>query len=170
MQIVLTSADLVSMPVDCVVNAANQWLQGGGGVDGAIHRAAGPELAEAGRRHVEELGPLLTGQVFVSDGHDLPARWVLHTVGPIWTEHAPGEADRLLGDCYRNCLDEAERLGAASLVFPNISTGVYGFPKERALEVVAGVLFESERDLEIRFSLFDPENRRLYEAHPTLGQ
>lgn len=157
------------MAVDAVVNAANPWLQGGGGVDGAIHRAAGPELAEAGRRHVQERGPLPIGQVFVSDGFALPARWVLHTVGPIWSDHTREEADGLLGDCYRNCLDEAERLGAASVAFPNISTGAYGFPKEGALSVVAGVLAEGCRDLEVRFSLFDDENRALYLAHPTLG-
>lgn len=123
-------------------------------------------MAEAGRQHVDANGPLPTGQVFVSDGYELPARWVLHTVGPIWPEHTPEEADRLLADCYRNCLDEAELLGAASIVFPNISTGVYGFPKDRAVDVAATVLGERPRDLEVRFSLFDPENRRLYGSHP----
>lgn len=170
MRIRLTSEDITTLEVDAVVNAANGRLQGGGGVDGALHRAAGPELAEAGRAHVDQHGPLPAGEVFVSGGYRLPARWVLHTVGPVWNADRPDEMDSLLAACYRRCLDAAERLGARTIAFPNISTGVFGYPKERAVDVVAGVLADHDRDLdEIVFCLFDAENRALYDAHPAFA-
>jgi O-acetyl-ADP-ribose deacetylase (regulator of RNase III) len=170
MRIRLTSEDITTLGVDAVVNAANGRLQGGGGVDGALHRAAGPQLAGAGRAHVERHGPLPVGEVFVSDGYRLPARWVLHTVGPVWDADRPEEMRSRLAACYRGCLDAAERIGARTVAFPNISTGVFGYPKGRAVDVVAGVIEERDRDLdEVVFCLFDPENRALYEAHPAFA-
>jgi len=161
MRITVTDADITRLDVDVVVNAANGSLQGGGGVDGAIHRAAGPGLAAWGRRWVEEHGPLATGEVVVCDAFGLPARQLIQTVGPVWAEHQPREADRLLAACYRNALGAAA--GAGSIAFPNISTGIFGFPKERAADVVAAVMAEDWDVDEVVFVAFDPENRALYE-------
>ena len=123
-------ADITTLEVDAIVNAANSALRGGGGVDGAIHRAAGPELVRASRA----LAPCPPGEARTTPAFDLdpPVRFVIHTVGPIWREHEPEEADRLLASCYRASLAEADRVGARSIAFPAISTGVYGFPPERA--------------------------------------
>lgn len=170
MRLRLSDEDITTIEVDAVVNAANPYLQGGGGVDGALHAAAGPGLAEAGRAHVAEHGPLPTGEVFVSDGYDLPQRWVIHTVGPVWDAARAPEMDRLLAACYRNALDAAVAVGARSVAFPNISTGIYGFPRDRAVDVVAGVVGAREHDIdEVVFVLFDPENRRLYHGHPAFA-
>lgn len=170
MRVRLTDEDITTVDVDALVNAANASLQGGGGVDGAIHAAAGPRLAQAGREHVADHGPLPTGQVFVSDAFDLPQRWIIHTVGPVWDADRPAEMDRLLAACYRHALEAAVSVGARSVALPNISTGIYGFPKERAVDVVAAVVTETDRDLdEVVFVLFDPENRRLYEEHPAFA-
>ena len=151
--------DITTEAVDVVVNAANTSLLGGGGVDGAIHRAAGPELLEACRA----LGGCPTGDAKATPGYRLPARWVIHTVGPVWQGGASGEP-ALLASCYRRSLELADELGARSIAFPAISTGVYGYPAEDAATVAVEAIRSTPTDVElVRLIAFNEPTLRLYQ-------
>ena len=161
-RLVAVQADITRLRVDAIVNAANSSLLGGGGVDGAIHRAAGPELLDECRR----LGGCPTGEARATSGHRLPARWVIHTVGPVWYSQQPAEADRLLAACYMNSLALASELGAQTVAFPAISTGIFGFPAERAtsvaVEAVRRCLEETDLPEQVTFACFDATMLGLY--------
>lgn len=151
--------DITTLEVDAIVNAANSSLLGGGGVDGAIHLAAGPGLLEACR----PLGGCETGDAKTTPGFGLPARWVIHTVGPVWAGGETGEREQL-ASCYRRSLEEAVRVGARTVAFPAISTGVYGYPKELAADVAVSTLRSLELDVdEVVLVAFDRETGRLYD-------
>ncbi len=155
-------ADITTLAVDAIVNAANTSLLGGGGVDGAIHRAAGPGLLAECRA----LGGCRTGEAKLTGGYELPARHVIHTVGPVWRGGSRGE-EKLLGDCYRNALAIAHQHKFRTVAFPCISTGVYGYPSGAAAEVaiaaVTGFIAETGYSGEIIFCCFSAENFENYE-------
>jgi len=155
----LVEGDITALDIDAIVNAANKSLLGGGGVDGAIHRAAGPELRAA----CAKLGGCETGEAKITPGFRLPARYVIHTVGPVWGGGERGE-DRLLADCYRNSLALAHRHGLASIAYPAISTGAYGFPPNRAariaLRTVLAALEDAAAIERVIFCCFGSESLR----------
>ena len=157
--LVLVLGDITEQDVDAIVNAANSSLLGGGGVDGAIHRAAGPALLE----HCRSLGGCDTGEARITPGFDLAARWVIHAVGPIWRGGDAGEA-ALLASCYRASLDRADGVGAATVAFPAISTGVYRYPVEEATRIaLATVSTTPTMVAEVRFVAFDEATHEVYE-------
>jgi O-acetyl-ADP-ribose deacetylase (regulator of RNase III) len=153
--------DITVLDVDVIVNAANNSLLGGGGVDGAIHRAAGPKLLEECRK----LGGCATGEAKVTSGCNLKAEWIVHTVGPVFRDGNHGE-DRLLKACYRNCLLLAKRLNASSIAFPAISTGAYHFPIENACRIalreIQQFLEENEKPNKVVLVCFDSQTYRHY--------
>lgn len=167
-EITVVTGDITTLEVDAVVNAANPGLRGGGGVDGAIHRAAGPSLAEECRAVMAHRAPLAPGEVVATPAGDLPARFVLHAVGPVWGADPPHVQDEQLADCYRRGVALAGHLGCRSVAFPNISTGVYGFPKDRAAPVAVAALREAlatrPEVAEVVLACFDEENERLTRA------
>ncbi len=153
--------DITEQAVDAIVNAANATLLGGGGVDGAIHRAAGPELLVECRT----LGGCPTGEARITGGYRLAADYVIHTVGPVWQGGHDGEPG-LLADCYRNSLTLAERHNVQSIAFPAISTGVYGYPLEPATTIAVAEIrsFACDHVRTVRFVCFDETTRKVYEA------
>jgi O-acetyl-ADP-ribose deacetylase (regulator of RNase III) len=152
-------ADITTLDVDVIVNAANESLLGGGGVDGAIHSAAGPELLTFCRT----LDGCPTGQAKISPGFDLSARWIAHAVGPIWHGGDNGEAD-LLASCYRESLALADEVNATSIAFPAISTGVYGYPPEPAARIAVKTVHSATTDIEqVIFCCFDSQTLAVYE-------
>ena len=165
MELTLLRGDITTVAVDAIVNAANSSLLGGGGVDGAIHRAGGPAILEECR----SIGGCETGDAVVTTAGRLPARHVIHTVGPVWSAHRPDEADRLLASCYRRSLEAADGLHLESVAFPNISTGVYGSPKPRAADVAVSTVqsFSPVSVTSVVFVVFDEENEQLYRARLT---
>jgi O-acetyl-ADP-ribose deacetylase (regulator of RNase III) len=169
-KIEVIQGDITRLDVDAIVNAANSSLLGGGGVDGAIHRAAGPDLlAEcmsiAESRRGLPGGPCPTGEAVITGAGRLPGKRVIHTVGPVWQGGGRGEAE-LLASCYRNSLARAEEAGLVSVAFPNISTGVYGYPKKAAAEIAIKTVREcvakSAAIERVIFVCFDRENYALY--------
>ena len=163
MLITLKRGDITRIPCDAVVNAANSSLLGGGGVDGAIHRAGGPEILSACREIRAARGGCPTGEAVVTPAGNLPARFVIHTVGPVWQGGTADEAE-LLAACYRNALLRAEELQLRTVAFPNISTGVYGYPKRRAAAIAVDTVRAGTGGAveEVIFVCFDEENLRIY--------
>lgn len=158
--------DITRLHADAIVNAANTMLQGGGGVDGAIHRTAGPELHDACKRILRELGPCPNGEVRLTQAGNLDAQYVIHAVGPIWHGGANNE-NQILASCYKKALELSEKYNMQSIAFPNISTGVFGFPKDKAVQIVHTTITEMLPTLkslkEIIFCCFDEENYELYQ-------
>ncbi len=164
-RISLVRGDITKLEVDAIVNAANSSLMGGGGVDGAIHRAGGPQILAECREIVARQGRCATGEAVISSGGNLPAKFVIHTVGPIWRGGSNNEP-QFLQNAYLNSLKLAAKNGIQTIAFPNISTGVYGYPKDKAakiaVETVKKYLADHLQISQVYFVCFDTENYNLY--------
>ena len=164
----LIKGDITKIKVDAIVNAANSSLLGGGGVDGAIHRAGGPAILEECRAIRAKQGGCPTGEAVITTAGKLPAKYVIHTVGPVWFNGNKGERE-LLASCYRNSLQLAVENGVKSIAFPNISTGIYHFPKPEAAEIAIETVqrfLANDKSLEnVFFVCFDDENFTLYKMN-----
>jgi len=166
-RIELIRGDITQQKTDAIVNAANTSLMGGGGVDGAIHRAGGPAILEECRMIVDKQGGCATGEAVITTGGNLPAKYVIHTVGPVWSGGKKDEAS-LLANCYKNSLQLAIDHKLISIAFPNISTGIYGYPKKEAAEIAIGTVIDflkTHSSIEkLLFVCFDEENYLIYES------
>jgi len=162
----LKKGDITKLEVDAIINAANTSLLGGGGVDGAIHRAGGPAILEECKRIRAKQGGCKVGKAVMTTAGDLPAKFVIHTVGPVWNGGKSNE-EVLLASAYRSSLALALEHKLSSIAFPNISTGIYRFPKERAAEIAVSTVKEflstNNAAIEVTFVCFDDENYRIYE-------
>jgi len=151
--LIITQGDITTFSGDAIVNAANSSLLGGGGVDGAIHRAAGPELV----KECATLGRCKTGDAKITKGYNLKAKYIIHTVGPIYSIHRSDECKMLLESCYKKSLELAEQNNCKSVAFPLISAGIYGYPKKEALDVAVDMIRNYGQNLEVQIILFDKE-------------
>lgn len=163
MNIELIKGDITKIHTDAIVNAANSSLLGGGGVDGAIHRAGGKQILEECILIRNRQGKCNTGQAVLTSAGNLPAKYVIHTLGPVWNDNEE-ESSELLSNCYKNSLQLAESFGIKTVAFPNISTGIYRFPKERAGKIAVETVrnFQSEIIEKVIFVCFDDENEMIY--------
>jgi len=165
-RILLLKGDITRLKADAIVNAANSSLMGGGGVDGAIHRAGGPAILEECRKIIARQGSCQPGEAVITTGGKLPARFVIHTEGPVWNNGKYNEA-QTLANCYNNCLSLATNHSIATIAFPNISTGIYGYPKEEAartaINTVTRFLSDNESLSQVSFVCFDEENYVIYQ-------
>lgn len=168
MKIEVLKGDITKLEVEAIVNAANSSLMGGGGVDGAIHRAGGPKIHEECMRVIQKIGGKLpTGEAVITSAGNMPSKYVIHTVGPIWKGGLANEEEEL-SKCYINSLKLASDFGIKTIAFPNISTGIYGFPKEKAAEIAANTVYfflkENQLFDKVIFVCFDDDNYQLYKA------
>ena len=164
-KIFLLQGDITKQNVEAIVNAANSSLMGGGGVDGAIHRAGGPSILDDCRKIIARQGSCKTGEAVITNAGNLPAKYVIHTVGPVWNNGNNNEAEKL-SNCYKNSLQLAVENNISSIAFPNISTGIYGFPKKEAaviaIKTVSNFLKKNSTIQKVSFVCFDEENFSIY--------
>jgi len=164
-RIQIIKGDIIEQQIDAIVNAANSSLMGGGGVDGAIHRAGGPAILEECRKIIAKQGRCPTAEAVITTAGLLPAKYVIHTVGPVWAGGKNDEANKL-SNCYKNSLQLALEFKIETIAFPNISTGIYGYPKEDAAKIATGTVINFLRTnssiKQVRFVCFDDENFVLY--------
>ena len=166
MKIELLKADITEIEIDVIVNAANTSLLGGGGVDGAIHRKGGKAILDECIQIRNKQGGCKTGEAVITTAGNLPSKYVIHTVGPVWNGDKE-EKSKLLAECYTNSLNLAVQNGIKSIAFPNISTGIYHFPKDKAAEIAIQTVKDFERSVEIEkvvFVCFDDENYKIYKS------
>ncbi len=164
-RIIVLKGDITTLGTEAIVNAANKSLMGGGGVDGAIHRAAGPKLEDECKRVISKLGECRSGEAVITSAGDMHSKYVIHTVGPVWQGGTKNEAQKL-ALCYRNSLSLAEDYHISEVAIPNVSTGVYGYPKKEAAEIAVTTVnkyLRSSKSLKkVIFVCFDDENYQIY--------